>query len=171
MDFGVAMRQLESLERELGLLYLGFAESYASEPSLAEMFGGLSNEENKHADIVNYQLRLFRRNKGQFKDIEVDTTEISRLTEHVRELKNRQESLSWEEALEVAYEMENTAAEHYMMLAGSQANPDIRGLLKAMASSCNEHHSRLGQFFINTGLDVKRDVDFEIEDHDHEKAP
>lgn len=167
MELGAVLRSIETLEKELELLYERFADLCASEPSVADTFKGLAHEEGVHSDIVSYQLRIFQKNKAHFKDIEIDASEISALAQRARELRTAQRSFTSEEALETAYEMENCAAEHYYLLAGIKSNPEIKSLLKAMASRCTEHHARLARFFLNTGLEVKTDEDFDKENPDH----
>src|SRR5512140_1619105 len=146
MDFGLALKRLEEFEREIEALYARFAETYQSEPSVADTFRGLSHEEHGHADIISYQFRMFQKNKLLFKDVEIDAAQIAELTRRVRDLRTTERSLTSDEALEAAYDIENSAAEHYYVLAGAASNPEIKGLLKAMASSCSEHHGRLSNF-------------------------
>jgi rubrerythrin len=162
MDFGLALKRIEALERELELLYDWFAESCEADPSVAAIFKSLAHEEHVHADIVSYQFRVFQKNQEKFGSVEIDTADISGLAERMREFRTARRNLTSEEALEVAYETENRAAEHYYLLAGVQSNPEMKGLLNAMASSCSQHHERLAQFFISTGLEVKTDKDFDI---------
>ncbi len=161
MDFGLALKRLEDLENAIEKLYVWFAELCRPDPSVASLFNSLSHEEHMHADIIRYQFRIYQKNKGHFRDVEIDTEAISALTGRIRELMIVGRITTSEEALEAAYKIENSASEHYYVLAGSQSNPEIKNVLKAMASSCNEHHGRLARFFTSTGLDVPTDKDFE----------
>ncbi len=162
MDLGLILRRLEALETELEALYDLFVRSCESDPSVADTFRGLAHEEHLHADLIKYQIRIYQKNRNQFREIEIDLSQISELTDRIKQLRNGLKTLTPEESLEVAYEIENSAAEHYYVLAGIQSNPEIKNLLKAMASGCTEHHARLAKFFTNTGLEVKTDADFDI---------
>jgi rubrerythrin len=164
MDFGMALKRLEELEDEIKKLYSWFARLCAPEPSVAAIFDSLSAEEHMHGDILRYQFRTYQKNRGRFKDVDVDMDAITALAGKVREIRSSGKITTSEEALEAAYEIENSASEHYYVLAGSQSNPEIKNVLKAMASGSNEHHGRLAKFFISTGLDVSTDKDFEPED-------
>ena len=53
-----------------------------------------------------------------------------------------------------------------LLLGGEVQETSKKNVLKAMASSSNEHHGRLAKFFISTGLDVSTSEDFEDRDHE-----
>jgi rubrerythrin len=164
MDFGLILKRLEDLETEIEKLYSWFAELCGTDSSVAALFDSLNREEHTHADILRYQFRIYQKNKGRFRDVDIDPSAISALADKIREIRTSGKIRTPEEALEAAYEIENSASEHYYVLAGSQSNPEIRNVLKAMASGCNEHHGRLAKFFISTGLEVSTDEDFEPKD-------
>lgn len=166
MDFGLALKRLEELEDEIEKLYSWFAELCGPEPSVAAIFDSLSHEEHMHGDIIRYQFRTYQRNKGSFKDVDIDTDSLTALAGKIREIRTTRKITTSEEALEAAYKIENSASEHYYVLAGTQSNPEMKNVLKAMASSSNEHHGRLAKFFISTGLDVSTSEDFEDRDHE-----
>jgi len=162
MDFWVALRRLEDFELELENLYVWFSRAYESDPSVSALFRNLGLEERAHANILRYQQKVFLKNRHLFKDIEIDIGIMDDIMRRSKELRSSEAAPTTEEALELSYEIENSIAEHYYVLAGRQSNPDLKDLLTTLAAGCNEHHRRLAQFFGSVGLQVKSDDDFDI---------
>jgi rubrerythrin len=161
MDFWVGLKHLEDLELELESLYDWFSRLHETDPSVAALFRSLSIEERAHANIIRYQQKVFLKNRSLFKEVEIDVGIVNDIMKRSKETRSREATPGTEEALEIAYEIENSIAEHYYILAGRQSNPELKKLLDTMASGCNEHHRRLAEFFRSVGLQVKSDEDFD----------
>lgn len=150
MDVLTALNDIEKLELKLSELYLHFSRLFSDDTAVASLFKKLSEEEQSHYDLVQYQKRLIRKNKELFKDVTIDVAEIRQVIDKADSLQNADPPLSVEEAVRSAIEIEKNAAEYHFRTAIQQANPDIAAFLKSLGGYDDGHARSLGEFLNKT---------------------
>lgn len=150
MDILTALNDIEKLELKLSELYRHCSRLFSDDTVVASLFKKLSEEEQAHYDLVQYQKRLIRKNKELFRDVTIDVAEITQVTGKADSLLKAHPPLSVEEAIRSAIEIEKNAAEYHYRTAIQQANPDVAAFLKNLGGYDDGHARSLGEFLKKT---------------------
>lgn len=140
-----ALRPLAEFERLMGDLYSWLSERFAGDTEVASTFALLAADEAAHANLVEFQRRLVRQNPREFGEVELDLGDLLATRAQVERLRARESPPTVEEALALAFELENTAAEYHFRHVLRQANPAIGELLEKLGSADKQHLSRIMQ--------------------------
>jgi len=152
------LKLLEDLEGGLASLYQRVGDSFALDPEAQRVFHALAREEKGHVALVAYLQKVARRNPDQFADVNVDVTEIQRLTTEAARLLNSGKRLGVPEAVAVALSFEKSAAEAHLRSTVSQSNQDIVKLMTALSAGDKNHLTALVAFAKRRGVPTEPDA-------------
>ena len=96
-------------------------------------------DEKAHLSIVQYQKRLVRQNPKLFGEVAMDAGEVAQLAQRVDEFLWSKRTLSLRQAVWMALEFEESAAENHFKTAIQQANPGVSSMIRGLGQS-DEHH-------------------------------
>ena len=72
-----ALDEIEKLEQKLAELYAYFHELFIANKIVSAVFFKMVLEEKGHADLVQYQRRIVRKNPKLFNEVTIDIEEIN----------------------------------------------------------------------------------------------
>ena len=144
MKIESAFRPLSELETALAELYGSWSETLQEDPEASFVFFKMSTEERGHAALVDYQRRFIERIPSAQREVDIDLTDIQVALDRVRILQRRSPS-GRPEAIAIAMELENSAAESHFRSAVRQADPEVRRLLDCLGGEDRQHFSRLAE--------------------------
>lgn len=146
MDIVKALSAVKQLERKIGDLYRHFYRLYSSDRETAGLFYLLAQEEDSHADIVDYQLRIARKNPGIFTDVEMDTEPLDKMMARVDSTIALGEKITINEAVLFSSAIESSAMEYHYRELIKNSNPDIGVFLQSLGDADKEHAEKLRAF-------------------------
>jgi len=151
MDILKFLKAVESLEGDLANLYGKFSRDF-DDAEVSDMFRKLSQDEESHREIVVFEKKLVLRNRGEFKDVEVDLAGLPEMLAKIDEIMKATQSLSSDQAIIFAVDCEKSAAEIHFKKAITIANPQIAGLMKNLGQKDKEHLSFLSKIAKQRGI-------------------
>jgi len=129
------------LEFELALrdLYQWFSNGFRHDQEAAKTFGRLALQEEKHANLIRYQKRLWSANSPAIAAMEANLEEVDRLLEEIETLRRRNEPPTLVEALELSIRLERSAAEKLHRSVATDLNPDLGPFISQLAGDDDKH--------------------------------
>lgn len=155
MDILKAFETLKKLENKVQALYEFYNRLFCDDREVAGVFYELALEEKSHADMIDYQIRMVRKNRSIFKEVEIDLTAVEAMIARIDALLCAEEPISLTEALKLAIELEAGALEYHYRTLIAKSNPEVGPLIRALGASDKEHADMLRD------LAVKRSVNMD----------
>lgn len=142
---------LEGIEKKIAELYERFSEIFGEDAEAASFFYRMSVDEIAHANLVGYQRRVVVQNMKLAKDVSLDLDDINYTLERVKSLLAGPPP-SLEEAVKLALEIENSAAEAHSRTAIAEAVPGIYQLLSSLSGFDSKHCEMVENFAASRGF-------------------
>jgi rubrerythrin len=139
MGFLNILDKLLDFEIALANLYQWFSDGFRHYPEASKVFGRLSIQEQKHANLVKYQKRIAAGNGSSFQPIDVDLAEVNRLLKEIAMVRNSPQSPTLEVAIQLSIRLETSAAEKLHHTVVHTANPDLAPLVAQLARDDDKH--------------------------------
>jgi hypothetical protein len=152
VDIINALEILKKLELKIRDLYEYYRNIFQVDKEASACFFELSLEEKSHADLIDYQLRTVRKNRGMFCDVEFDMQPLNRLIARIESRASSKEPVSLEDALKFVIELENDALEYHYRRLIVKSNPAVEELLDRLGTSDKEHCDRLRNLALRRGF-------------------
>ncbi len=129
------------LEENLAKFYEWLGEKFSHNKELRAFYHQMSFDELAHRDLVKYQIRVVRKEKDQFSDVDISLDYLKDISEKVME--HRKNDLpSVEDSLRQTVEIENSLAERYFETVIKQSNKGFAALIQNLGDSSKEHLER-----------------------------
>jgi rubrerythrin len=155
---------LEKLETQLSELYKRFSEIFRNDAEASVFFYQMSVDEAAHADLVRFERRQVRADPTHFKEVDVDSREVEKISSYADHLLKSAEGLTVEKALEASIDIENSVADQHYITAITLSNSDVSRLFKSLTSFDCRHFLAFEDFA------RKRGFAFEIRDTEYIKS-
>ncbi len=152
MDAEKALRLLGRLEKKVGELYDHFSGLFGSDDGARELFDNLSQDEDSHNSVVQYQMRIVRQEPGAFGNMEVSEKEINSIMSVIDKTISSGKKLTLKQAVELSVKIEGTASESHFRTALALNNPALGELVRNLGVSDEEHTKRLRDFIVSRNL-------------------
>ncbi len=145
------LKLMEKVETSAAALYRWFSELYANDQQAAFLFYRLSVEEEGHASLVRFIMRLATKSQMDGTDIELDLAEMEKAVEEMNHLQTLTK-LSLRQAVELSMELENQIFEYHGRQAVIQALPSIGPLVFSLGRLDEAHMRLLAEFARERGF-------------------
>lgn len=152
MDIIKTLEILKKLELKARDLYEFYNKTFIYDREAAGVFYGMSLDEKSHADMLDYQIRMVRKNRAMFKDVDIDLEEVSSMIGRIGSSVSAPVPPSLGEALTLAIEFEVGACEYHYCTLLIKSNPDVAPLIRALGSSDREHAGMLRELAMRRGI-------------------
>ena len=150
------LKILELLEDTLANLYETLSQKFADDKKLSALFYRLNIDEISHRDLVKYQMRLLKKSESEdFADIEIDISEIEELLDKAKEAILSLDGIDPPKAIELAMEIESSAAERHYNSAIRQSNPKLAKLLHSLGEGDKHHLQRLHNYIKSSEFEIQ----------------
>ncbi|HEY3347206.1 MAG TPA: hypothetical protein VGK71_06250 [Nitrospirota bacterium] len=147
---------LKDLEKSLCDLYKKYGETFRNkDKEAANIFFGLSNEEFNHSDIIEYMRVAFTNDPVNFKELDVNLTEVERALEEVRNALLLEKPVGLEAAVRFALDLELRLSEQYNIFAVAESNPKYQKFVQ-ISLETQEHFKKLHAFAWSRGYGKER---------------
>lgn len=147
-----AFRPMIELEKELSALYASWADRFSSDKEASQLFAKMSREEAGHANLIEYQQRIHKKNRQFEKEVKIEPSAIETTIGEIRKLRTSAPPSSVAQAVSLALGMEASAAETHFKNALRQANEEVARLLNTLGKEDSAHLAALKEFA------TKRDI-------------
>ena len=150
------LSQIGAVEAALADLYRWYSEVLASDGEAAEIFSTMSEEETKHAGLVEFSRQLARSQPALSSGVEIDLAGIQEVLAKVGALRKVQEAPTAEQAIRQTLWLEMSTAEDHSRnrISLKKSNPNLARLLKALASEDKVHFERVMELARRRGIPV-----------------
>jgi rubrerythrin len=156
MDIIKALEILRKLELKVRELYEYYYDIFKVDKEASACFFELSLEEKSHADLIDYQLRTVKKNRGMFCDVEFDTQPLNQLIAKIESKTSSKEPVSLEDALKVVIEVESDILEYHYRRLIVKSNPAVEELMNRLGTLDKEHLDKLRNLGLKRGcLDLE----------------
>ncbi len=135
--------EIAKLELKLMDLYNFFSNLFKDDQDASSSFFKLSLDEKQHAELVQYQKRVVRKNPNDFLEISIDINEIREIISKVESIMRSPVPPKLEESIKFALLMEKSAAEYHYKSAMEQSNPEFANFLNNLSSVDNDHYETI----------------------------
>lgn len=152
MDIIKTLEILKKLEMKAHDLYEYYNRIFLSDREAAGAFYELSLEEKSHADMLDYQIRMVRKNRAMFKDVDIDLGAVVEMIGRIDSSVSAPIPPSLGEALTLSIELEGGAYEYHYSTLLIKSNPDVAPLIRALGSSDKEHAAILKDLALRRGV-------------------
>ncbi|KKL90014.1 hypothetical protein LCGC14_1908890 [marine sediment metagenome] len=143
---------LKELESKVSRLYTHFGHLFAGDKDAAEFFDLLSMDEESYGSVVQYQMRLVKKEPGAFGSVEVSEKEINSIMSVIDKTISSGKKLTLKQAVELSVKIEGTASESHFRTALALNNPALGELVRNLGVSDEEHTKRLRDFIVSRNL-------------------
>ena len=155
---------LEKLEAQLSTLYKRFSEIFRNDAEVSIFFDQMSTDEAAHANLVRFERRLVAADPAQFGEVDVDISEMEKISSHIALLMKSSEGLTVEKALQASIHLESSVVEQHYITAITLSNSEVARLLNSLSSFDCRHFSAVEDFA------RRRAFAFEIRGPEHIKS-
>lgn len=146
MDIFKFLKTVENVELKMGEVYGRFSRDLAGDQEVSELFRKLTNDEESHRQIVQFEEKLVMQNRSSFLDLDIDVSGLPEEMAKIDEVMNSPQSFSAEQAIRFALDCEESVAELHFRKAIAISNPKISGLMKNLGDKDKEHLGYLQKF-------------------------
>lgn len=143
MDIIRALELLKKLEVRMEELYAGYHHLFFYDTEAAEIFLRLEHEERSHAGLIDFQIRMARKNRDLFRDVAYDAAPLNSLIARIEESIPPPETLTVAQAVAFSLEIESSACEYHYRTLIVESNPDVELLIKNLGISDQIHVASL----------------------------
>ncbi len=143
MDIITALEVLKKLELKVQDLYAYYHTLFGADKAAAGVFYELSLEEKSHADLIDYQLRIIKKNKLMFNDVEFDMESLNQLIAKRESQISSKKPISFEGAVKFGMELENDALEYHYKTLIAKSNSEVGELINKLGTFDKEHFDKL----------------------------
>ena len=143
---------LKELESKVSRLYTHFGHLFAGDKDAAEFFDLLSMDEESYGSVVQYQMRLVKKEPGAFGSVDINERELKALMDFVDNAISSSEKPTLKQAVEMALEIEGREAKSKYRTALLETNPHLGELIRNMGVPDEVHSKRLRDFVIDRNL-------------------
>ncbi len=147
-----AFRPMIELETELSRLYESWADRFSSDTEASQLFAKLSREEKTHASLIEYQQRIFKKNRQFETHVQIEVAAIDAVIAEIRRVRKEAPPATVAHAVVIALGMEASAAESHFKNALRKANEEVERLLNSLGKEDGAHVRALEEFA------AKRDI-------------
>jgi rubrerythrin len=150
------LSQIGAVETALADLYRWYSEVLALDGEAAEVFSTMSEEEKKHAGLVEFSRQLAQSQPAVSSAIEIDLAGIQAVLAKVSALRKAEEAPTADQAIRQTLWLEMSTAEDHSRNRSSlkKSNPNLARLLKALASEDKVHFERVMELARRRGIPV-----------------
>ncbi len=138
VDTMLVLMRIEELEGKVGELYEWLSELFKDEKEASSFFARLTSDEKQHKELAAYQIRVVRKNRSMFPEVDVDLKVIEDELSKVG--KFRDSSPTLESALRFALQIEKSLCEQYFKDVLKQSNKEVSALIDNLARACKDHY-------------------------------
>ncbi len=138
VDTMLVLMRIEELEGKVGDLYEWLSELFKEEKEVSSFFARLTSDEKQHKELAAYQIRVVRKNRSMFPEVDVDLKVIEDELSKVG--KFRDSSPTLESALRFALQIEKSLCEQYFKDVLKQSNKEVSALIDNLARACKDHY-------------------------------
>jgi len=143
MDIKSLLDRLLQLEIAMRDLYGFLAAVFKDEREAAALFVRLRAQEERHANLVKYQRRLVAHNPHRFRDVLTDVGDVDAVLASIHAFRSTDVRPSLGEAIDLAAELEGSAAERIHGSVVARSNPELAGLMAALGGEDDVHRRLL----------------------------
>jgi hypothetical protein len=156
MQLDEVLSRIGAVESCLAGLYRWYAEVLAADGEAAEVFSTMSEEETKHADLVEFSRRLARSDAAFSSDVQIDMTGTDAVLERAGELRKGPPPRTADQAIRQTLWLEMFTAEDHSRnrISLKRTNPSLARLLGALASEDKVHFARVMELARRRGIPV-----------------
>jgi len=152
MELKKALKPIEEMEAAMAELYNLYSDRMKEDPEAAAFFAKLSQDEKSHQQVIQYQVRLIRRNPKMFSLITIDMDGLEQILKEIKILINSPAPDSLEQMVRIALKFENSTAEHYYQTAMTQSNAEVGEFLQEMSLDSANHLKSVQEFAEKRGF-------------------
>jgi len=145
------LRLMEKVEMSAAALYRWFSELFSDDEEAAFLFYRLSVEEDGHANLVRFIIRLASKAQMDGTDIDLDLAGMEKAVEEVNHIQTLAK-LSLKQAVQIALDLENQIFEYHGRQAVIQALPSIGPLVFSLGRLDETHMRVLAEFARERGF-------------------
>ena len=161
MHVDEVLSRIGAVESSLADLYGWYAEALASDDEAAGVFSSMSEEETKHAGLVEFSRQLARSDTAYSPEVEIDMSGTAMVLARAGELRNGPAPPTVDEAIRQTLWLEMSTAEDHSRNRTSlkRTNPGLARLLRALASEDRVHFARVMELARRRGIPVPSSAD------------
>ncbi len=152
-DILLVLMRIEELEGRMSELYQWLSKVFDSDKEASSFFAKMSLDEKQHKELAGYQVRVVRKNRSMFADIDVDLSIIEGELSKVRQFRN--DSPTVDSAIRFALEIEKSLCEQYYKDALKQSNKEVSALIDNLAKACEDHYKDVVEIAKKCGIEDK----------------
>lgn len=152
MDAQKGLRLIEDVESRLMRMYGTLARRFADDAAASGFFTDMKKDEHTHLKMAQMETRMLRDAHYTHAEAVIDEAEVRRVIELADRL--IAEELALDETLRLVYEIENSAAELYVITALQKADEKISSLLATMGETFRLHRAAVHDFLEEHGIDA-----------------
>ncbi|MBI5076042.1 MAG: hypothetical protein HZB62_12860 [Nitrospirae bacterium] len=156
MTITTLLNHLMKLELMMERLYKHFEKLFVFESEAVSLFQALSNEEKAHADMISYQLRLVRNNRGIFNDVSYDLAALNSLMAQINGILTAKRPPTLHEAISFSITAERSASEFHRKTALAESNPEVGEHIRNLGAYDEAHDEQLVAFAKKLGIYEER---------------
>ena len=154
MDAQKGLRLIESVENRMIRLYSTLASRFSDDESALIFFTDMKKDEQTHLKIARMETRMLIDLHQTHSNAVIDEAEVKRVLKIADKL--IAENLTLEETLRYVYEIENSAAELYVITALQKADEKISSLLSTMGETFRNHRTAVHDFLEERGINADK---------------
>jgi rubrerythrin len=139
VGFTAVMDKLLEFELALRDLYQWFSNGFRIDQEAAKTFGRLAIQEEKHANLIRYQKRLWSANSPAIAAMGANLEEVDLLLAEIDTLRRRDNPPTLSEAIELSIRLERSAAEKLHRTVVTDSNPDLGPFISQLAGDDDKH--------------------------------
>ncbi len=143
MDIKSLLDRLLQLEIAMRDLYRFLAAVFRDDHDVAALFHRLEAQEERHANLVRYQRRLVAHNPNRFRDVDVDLGGLEAVLDSIRAFRSGGDRPPLAAAIDLAVELEGSAAERIHGSVVAHSNPELAALMAALGGDDHLHRRLL----------------------------
>jgi rubrerythrin len=149
-DVMLVLMRIEELEGKISELYEWLSKLFNDKKEVSSFFARMSLDEKQHKDLAGYQIRVVRKNRSIFPDIEADLSVIEGQLSKIGQFRSGVPTP--ESAIRFALEIEKHLCEQYYREVLKQSNKEISTLIDNLAKACEDHYKDCLEFAKKHGI-------------------
>lgn len=153
MDIQLALKPLEDLESRLSGFYEWLSTCFADDSGAAGLFYRLSRDEKSHVALIQYERRMLR-NGLDNESLTMDPESVFEVQKKIQAVRDAPAPPGLKDAVLLALEIENSAAENHFQLASGRVSGTMSRLLSNLGREDRRHYEALLAFATERGLPV-----------------
>ena len=150
------LSSLEKIEFEMAALYDWLSAVFKEDAEASGLFFRMSMQEKSHANLIRYGKKLVHRSPIDSSEVDFDPATIEQLRAAIRKARASDPSPTLEQAISLALGLEDSPAETAHRSILMNANPELVGVIRNLATADEEHMAGLLAFAERRGLVLDR---------------